>query len=358
MRLVSIIVPVYNREKEVCKCYNSIIRQTYNNIEIIFVNDGSTDNTNQVLESFSDNRVKIFNTINNGPSEASRFGFNNSCGEYILFIDSDDTIESDYVYKLVYSLEKNKCNMAIGRVGIHYYYPMVREVTLRARIKPRVIDLLKNKKYLPALSPTMTGKLFKRELLEFKNINFMANEDIVVMYPLYIKSRYICVVNNAVYHYYLSSNSQFNKYLIGYSFDIMFNTFEPLRYIYDDMVENNLLNKYYYEIEMLFIKNISERIWNIIECVDDKIYRYKFISVILDYLEYFFPNWDRNKYYLNGFVLGEVNDIFHLMKMNSIISSFSRKKINIKLEDIYNKYKNIEVMYNKSINKKDYISRI
>ena len=348
MKLVSVIVPVYNRVNVIERCYNSLVNQIYKNIEIIFVDDGSTDDSLMVMKEFNDNRVKVFSQKNKGPMSARKYGFENSCGEYILFVDSDDTIDKDYIYKLVKTIEKNNSNMVIGRLGIHYYYPFFKEIVLKSKKRPKKIELDKNKEYLSVLTPGMVGKLFKRELLELEEYNLLANEDIVVMYLMYIKCRYISVVNDTIYHYYLSKDSQYKRYLLGYSYDNLCNTFIPLGYIYDNFMKMDILEEYFYEIEMLFIKNIFERIWNIIQCVDDKIYRYKFISCLLDYLEYYFPDWNVNPYYVRGFKLGEVTDIYYIRVGYEIISKIKRKKLNIDLDMIYDRYKKIEDMYNKS----------
>lgn len=232
MKLVSIIVPVYNRSNEIINCYNSLISQTYNNIEIIFVDDGSTDNTLEVLNSFNDKRLIVISQKNSGPSEARRRGFRESNGEYISFVDSDDRLDKNFIYKLVKSIEDNNSNIAIGRLGVHYYYPVFKYVTLMVRLKPKLIDLDKKKEYLPALTPGIVGKLFKRDMLKLKKLDFKANEDIAIMYPMYVWCKYISVCNDAIYHYHLAENSQFKEYLLGYSFDNLLNTFEPLRYIY------------------------------------------------------------------------------------------------------------------------------
>lgn len=347
MKLVSVIVPVYNRCSVIEKCYISLINQLYSNIEIIFVDDGSTDDSLLIMNNFNDKRVKVITQKNKGPMEARKFGLENSYGEYILFVDSDDRLDKDYIYKLVNSIEKTNSNMAIGRLGVHYYYPLLKEIVLKAKKRPKRIDLYKNKEYLTSLTPGMVGKLFKRELLDLGEYNLLANEDIVIMYPLYIKCRYISIVNDTIYHYYLSENSQFKEYLLGYSFNNLCNTFIPLGYIYDSFKEMDVLEDYFYELEMVFIKNISERIWNIIQCVDDKIYRYKFISCLLDYLEYYFPDWNVNPYYVRGFKLGEVSDIYHIKVASEIVSKIRRKKLDIDLDMIYDRYKKIEEMYNK-----------
>lgn len=347
VKLVSIIIPVYNRASRIIECYNSLINQSYKNIEIIFVDDGSTDNTLNVLNSFLDDRVIVLSQKNSGPAAARRLGFMKSSGEYICFVDSDDTLSKKYVYKLVRSIEVNNSNMAVGRLGVYYYYPLLKRVTLKVKRKPKKIDLDKKREYLSVFTPGIVGKLFKREFLELKEVNFKANEDIVIMYPLYVKCRYISFDNSAIYHYNLAKNSQFKEYLYGYSLDNLLNTFEPLRCIYENFSQISKLEDYFYEVEMLFIKNISERIWNIVQCVDDKIYRYKFISVILDYLECYFPDWDTNPYYVRGFKLGEVSDRFHVLKMVDIVSKIKRKRLYLSVDEVYDRYKKIEEMYEK-----------
>jgi len=348
MMLVSIIVPVYNRSSVIEKCYVSLVNQTYKNIEIILVDDGSIDDSLMIMSNFSDKRVIVINQKNKGVMAARKYGFDNSHGQYILFVDSDDKLDKDYVYKLVKTIEEDNSNMAIGRLGVHYYNPFFREIVLKSKRRPKRIDLYKNKEYLAVMTPGMVGKLFKRELLELEEYDLKANEDIVVMYPMYIKCRNISIVNDVTYHYYLSKNSQYKKYLLGYSFDNLHNTFIPLGYIYNSFDRMDLLEDYFYEIEMLFIKNIFERIWNIVLSVNDRIYRYKFISCLLDYLEYYFPDWNVNPYYVRGFKLGEATDIYHIRVGYEIIKKIKRKKLNIDLDMIYDRYKKIEDMYNKS----------
>lgn len=348
MKLVSIIVPVYNRCEKIKKCYSSLIKQTYKNIEIVFVDDGSNDNTLDLLNNFLDDRVVVVSKKNSGPLDARRIGFNKSHGDYICFVDSDDTIDDDFIYKLVMVMERDDSNIVMGRIGVHHYYPFIKNMTLKARKKPELIDLEKRREYLPTLTQGMVGKLFKREILDLKEFKFRANEDIMIMYPLYIKCRYISICNDCIYHNQLAESSRYKEYLYGYSFDNLIKTFGPLKYIYDEIEKMDKLEDYFYEIEMLFIKNIFERIWNIIQCVDDKIYRYKFISVILDYLEFFFPDWDSNPYFLMGYKLGEVSDKFNIRMACNEISKIKRKKLFIKLENVYDKYRYIEDMYNKS----------
>ena len=98
---ISVIVPVYNSEKYIEKCIESIINQTYRNIEIIFINDGSTDESLNIIHKYKklDNRIKVINQSNSGVSAARNKGIKNSIGDYITFVDSDDHIDSKMIDK-------------------------------------------------------------------------------------------------------------------------------------------------------------------------------------------------------------------------------------------------------------------
>ena len=113
--LVSIIVPIYNKEKFITKLLNSIIRQTYKNLEIILIDDGSTDRSLEICERFAskDTRIQIYSQNNSGVSTARNKGIEVAKGEYILFIDSDDDIANNFVESFINNLEEDcvvKCN--------------------------------------------------------------------------------------------------------------------------------------------------------------------------------------------------------------------------------------------------------
>ena len=101
MKLVSIVVPVYNAEKYIRECIDSIINQKYQNIELILVNDGSTDNSYDIINGFNDNRIIIINQENQGVSTARNIGIEAAKGDYFCFVDADDLLETDFIYSMV-----------------------------------------------------------------------------------------------------------------------------------------------------------------------------------------------------------------------------------------------------------------
>lgn len=110
---ISIIIPAYNVEAYIEKCINSVINQTYDDIEVIIINDGSTDNTAEIIEKYSkiDNRIKIVNKYNSGVSDSRNVGIEMFTGDYVFFLDSDDWVEKDYIIKAVDVLEKNNIDI-------------------------------------------------------------------------------------------------------------------------------------------------------------------------------------------------------------------------------------------------------
>ena len=113
--LVSIVVPVYNVEKYLKRCVDSIINQSYNNIEILLVDDGSTDSSGKICDDYlkKDSRIKVIHKQNGGLSDARNFGIDKSTGDYLSFIDSDDWIEKDMIMNLFNSIINEKSDISI-----------------------------------------------------------------------------------------------------------------------------------------------------------------------------------------------------------------------------------------------------
>ena len=166
---------------------------------------------------------------------------------------------------------------------------------------------------------------------------------------MYAKARYISYSKDAIYHYQLSEDSQVKKYLNGYSYSNIKNTLLPLKIILNNFKNDNMLEMYYESIEMIFIKNIFQRIYNITISIKNSKYRSKFISLLLSYLEYYFPLWKDNIYYKHNFPLGEVTDKFNIYQGKVMIKNIETKKINPK--EIEEEYRKLEIEYEKKYRK-------
>lgn len=208
---ISIIVPLYNKEKYIEECVNSILNQTINDIEIIIVDDGSTDKSFEIAKKLqnTDNRIKLYSKKNGGLSSARNFGIEKSTGEYIGFVDSDDTIETN-MYELLYNNAKQyKCDI----VMCSYMF-----VTKSKKVKDNRLEcidenLISNKDVEYIIDNLLqmkidTGvciKLFKSELLKSNNIYFNENLKLSEDYPFvistYISAKNSFFINKPLYNY-------------------------------------------------------------------------------------------------------------------------------------------------------------
>lgn len=108
--LVSVIIPIYNSELYLEDCINNVLKQTYENLQIIFVNDGSTDNSLEICKKVNDDRVEVYSKENGGASSARNFGLKYRKGKYVLFVDSDDYLKKDAIENLVNTAEKDNAD--------------------------------------------------------------------------------------------------------------------------------------------------------------------------------------------------------------------------------------------------------
>lgn len=190
---VSIIVPIYNIEKYVERCIKSLINQTYTNIEIILVNDGSKDNSKKIIEKYKkcDTRIQIINKLNGGLSSARNAGLNMVTGDYILYVDGDDYLEIDSIEKLMnkisddidiimfpyikeYSTKQVKCKL-FKEKEILFSNQEVHEYILPYLIGPGVNKISYSPKYMDRLN-TAWGKLYKFSCI--RNIKFVDTKEI------------------------------------------------------------------------------------------------------------------------------------------------------------------------------------
>jgi glycosyltransferase involved in cell wall biosynthesis len=117
-KLVSIIIPTYNAQDFISECIQSVINQTYRNIEIIIINDGSTDSTREIIEKFDDIRIRIINQVNKGASFSKNVGLAHAKGDYIQYLDADDKLSKDKILNQVLILENNRSCIAVCKTKI------------------------------------------------------------------------------------------------------------------------------------------------------------------------------------------------------------------------------------------------
>ncbi len=213
--LISIIVPIYNKEDYLRQCLDSIINQSYTNFEVLLVNDGSTDSSGIICQEYSerDSRFRYIEKKNGGVSSARNLGLERSEGAYITFIDSDDWVEFNYLEVLYNALRENNTDVAISSYKSYYLdgnfylrvYSSQEEEFLRIGKRNRDVFL----EEFPKLGKLnhdfhcIASKLFKRELLESQKFDESINygEDLYFFFNLYLKMQSIIYVKEATYIY-------------------------------------------------------------------------------------------------------------------------------------------------------------
>lgn len=170
---VSIIVPVYNVEKYISQCIESIINQTHKNLEIILVDDGSTDNSGKIADEYAlkDNRIKVIHKKNAGVSSARNTGIDNATGEYVCFADADDYLMTDYVEYLLELIVKHNADISLTKEMYTTFYTNQVKEDLIDEYTPEkaTIEIL-----IYNIPIGVYCKMFKREFLG-KNIRFVPN---------------------------------------------------------------------------------------------------------------------------------------------------------------------------------------
>ena len=202
--LISIVVPVYKVEKFLEKCIDSIINQTYKNLEIILVDDGSPDNCGKICDEYAkkDKRIKVIHQQNGGLSAARNTGITKATGKYISFIDSDDYIEKDYIELLYTTIKQSKADIAIGSHTVIYDTgtKLQKATGEKSILKPK--EVLERILYDNNIDYSAWAKLYKIEL--FTNIKYPEGrlfEDAATTYKLIDISKKIAVNSKSIYNY-------------------------------------------------------------------------------------------------------------------------------------------------------------
>ena len=208
MDIVSIVIPVYNVEKYLRKCLESVVNQTYKNIEVIVVNDGTKDNSQDIIDEFKERYPKLIKSYikeNEGLSEARNFGIQKAKGKYITFIDSDDYISNNMIEKLYNKITQENFDIAV--CDSLYEYPN-KSIVVSCNLEEDIKGTEEVKKAMNVLYPTAWGKLYRIEL--FNNIRYKKGiwfEDVELLFRMYPLIKSIGVVKEALYYYVQRSES-------------------------------------------------------------------------------------------------------------------------------------------------------
>lgn len=204
---ISIIMPVYNGADYLCESVTSVLNQTFNDYELICVNDSSTDNSLEVLNEFveKDDRVKIFTKENGGPAEALNYGIEKSNGEYLCFLDQDDLYRKDYLEKMYNEIEKTKLDCCF--CYSYTFNESLLKILPYAKIDGDIIqnNTLKEKRVFYTSHFPQWTKIIRKTFYEKNNIKFPPRENKAHDVPVHLELLYLCdkigLVKDCIYYH-------------------------------------------------------------------------------------------------------------------------------------------------------------
>ncbi|MFR5264944.1 MULTISPECIES: glycosyltransferase family 2 protein [Clostridium] len=250
MTKISVVIAAYNIERYIDRCVDSVVNQSYKELEIIVVNDGSTDSTLEKLKkrAVEDNRIIIVDKENQGVIEARKSGYIKATGEYILFLDGDDWIDLDAIRKLKDKIEENDSDIVCFE-----YYEIFDNGKKIEGIKSKEFNILQGKEFLKYvligdILPTMCGKFFRVGFFKDNNIEFPSNisyaEDLAFVASLGCNNPKVQYLNESLYMYYQRDES-ITKKISPKLLEIS----EAMKFIKKKLEEKGIYNEFKNEFE-------------------------------------------------------------------------------------------------------------
>ena len=318
--LISVIVPVYNIEKYLPRCIDSILNQTYKNWEVIFINDGSTDNSLKILEEYKkrDERIKIIDKKNAGSGAARNDGLESSEGEYIAFLDSDDWYEKNFLEKLYNNLVENNSDVAMCNPKMTYN-DMSKDKKINTYFFNE-IELNKTpEKILGILAmPVVWNKLYKKDIIVKNRIrfpNYSFCEDVEFLYKIFLYVNKVSKIEDDLYNYYQREDSATKKIkeeAIKQVYKVLKNIERYIKSNFPDKLE------FFYLYKIQFIYSIS--ITLLTKISNDKILRKKINEKNNDEVKNINKNLIfKNKKILVYYIAIRLNKILEFSKLISFL---------------------------------------
>lgn len=277
MLKISIIIPVYNVELYIAKCLDTLINQVYKNLEIIIINDGSTDNSLKIVEEYArkDVRIKVISQENKGVSAARNVGLDHSTGELIGFVDPDDWIDLRMYKTLIdlmnkYDADVSSCHLR-GCDTRNYIEPICENVKVELFNHIETLEKFLSSDYsFNGLNAVVVNRVYKREI--FKNLRFNENlikgEDTEIIHKIFLKSKKLVFTDERLYFYFRRNDglthseiSLDNKIKVDTAIlDIFKNKIEETKgkEMYNIIYKNSINDLLSYNIEVYFTYNDKE----------------------------------------------------------------------------------------------------
>jgi glycosyltransferase involved in cell wall biosynthesis len=265
--IISVIIPVYNVEKFLRKCLDSVLTQSMEEFEVLLINDGSTDESSKICEQYAeqDQRFKVFHTKNSGPSKARNFGIQKAVGEYIMFIDADDYLDQDTFNTVWNTIEKASTDLVV-----YPFYEKKEDLVEKREVNECYFDnrvdkanFLKKVWITDEMLSSTWNKLYKAEIIKQNNIVF--NEDFLIAEDYLFNLNYIDVVDNGVsintpLYYYIRHDNSISSRVIYNKYEIALTVYkESLKLLEKyNIKESNCINKIQREFATAVVRAMFE----------------------------------------------------------------------------------------------------
>lgn len=306
MPKLSVIVPIYNAEKYIERCLDSIVSQTFKDLEIILVNDGSTDNSQEIIKKYADqypNLIEVLVKENGGQATARNLGIEEASGEYIAFVDVDDYLELNAYEKTMKYIEKNNLDI----VCFDFWEVINGQKVAKDHY---IINSNDNtRKYIVSESSPV-NKVIKTQIFKRNGVRFLENyiyEDLATIPILAKYTSNIGFLNERLYDYDIHENSTMRQTGYNSKFEHIFVSVERL---YKEFIDT----EYKEELEYIYIEHL-------LHAANLRFLGYKEglqnIDKISKIMKKKFPNWRKNKYYkMQGFKYKVICSLFYYKQKN------------------------------------------
>ena len=288
--LISVIIPIYNVETLLDRCIKSVVEQTYSNLEIILVDDGSSDNCYYICNQWAkkDSRIKIIHKLNGGLSDARNVGLDASKGELIGFVDADDWIAPEMFERLYNFIINNNVDIAACNVEM-IWENKCQSVTMFTQQKNYVLDKVEAQKALlneSYLKHPVWNKLYKKSII--KDIKFPVgkyHEDVFWSYRVIANANYVGIIDYTGYYYWQRKDSIMGEKYSIKRLDAIEAKFERQQYINDNFPQlfNYALDDLYFTClyhGQLAIKNLNKKDkQKVLEYIKNVILKYPFKNI-------------------------------------------------------------------------------
>ncbi len=309
---VSVIVPVYNVYPYLRKCLDSLVNQTLKDMEIIVVNDGSPDDSKEIIKEYEKKywNIKGYDKKNGGLSSARNYGLKYAKGEYIAFLDSDDYIDSN-MYLDMYNKAKEQ-DFDVVVCDLTYIYD-TKKVRAYSNLKNDIMDKNSIKKIMPTIYPAAWNKIYKHEMLRNSKVLFKEGvwyEDVEFLYRLFPYIGSIGVIPESYYNYVQRSGAITSTYD-----ERLFNYISNFNGIVDYYKENNFYLEYKAELEYSYVRYLYATFMKNASYLEKDMFNKAYKEATYN-VKKNFPKYRLNKYFyksLKGLYLVTFNKLYALI---------------------------------------------